>query len=479
MSEFYRDRTEGAIARRQDLLRKRRDELVLTPHAVRRVVVARAARAAASMAAIVCGVFLVAVALSPKLAAGVAHFLPGINPAVISTTVGATWILAVIAFAISRGRSEHRFAVAMSTYVLPGEDLDEDIERLSHERPDKVAREMAHRLEIASAALPVAAAALVLPATAIYLAQMIAVGGWPSTATYESDLAFSGNYMLYVGIAGIFAAIAMTQPALRRTSVTPIAAIVSLAAAGLATRSLFAMALTSLWVFTAIGVIAGAIALVTWRLGRERVAIDAQDPAAGAELFTVGGAIRSLRRAMARASITPRMAGGVAAFGVIALVAGSPVVGAPTRRADASPRIVKAGDIEIGEVGNQPVTASRYALDPMSDGRMRITATFVEGRTLVIRDGLLGLRNLPAGWQANVTIMVEDDFEHELEVTPSPDAGSRRLSSTMKLATFSLDACDGTDRALQLRLAPDADWHGTTTVAVYVQATLQLAHCGQ
>ena len=60
MSEFYRDRTDGALARRQDLLRKRRDELVLLPHAVRRVVVARAARAAASAAAIACGVFMVA-----------------------------------------------------------------------------------------------------------------------------------------------------------------------------------------------------------------------------------------------------------------------------------------------------------------------------------------------------------------------------------------------------------------------------------
>jgi len=120
------------------------------PHTIRRVVVARAARAAASLAAIACGTAMLAVALSPSLARFVASGLPGINPAVVSTGVAAAWVLGLVAFAISRARAEHRFAVAMSTYVLPGEDLDQDIERLSHERPDRVARTMAHRHEVRS-----------------------------------------------------------------------------------------------------------------------------------------------------------------------------------------------------------------------------------------------------------------------------------------------------------------------------------------
>ena len=50
MSDIYRDPTEGAAAKRQDLLRRRRDDLATMPHAIRRVVVARDARVAAGLA---------------------------------------------------------------------------------------------------------------------------------------------------------------------------------------------------------------------------------------------------------------------------------------------------------------------------------------------------------------------------------------------------------------------------------------------
>ena len=88
MSEIFRDRTEGAIARRQDLLRKRRDEFVTMPHVIRRVVVARAARKAAATAMIVSSIAMLLVAMSPTLAGYIARGLPGINPAVVSTFVG-------------------------------------------------------------------------------------------------------------------------------------------------------------------------------------------------------------------------------------------------------------------------------------------------------------------------------------------------------------------------------------------------------
>ena len=50
---------ERSSTRREDLLRKRRDEFVMMPHAIRRVVVARAARKAASLAMIVAGIGMV------------------------------------------------------------------------------------------------------------------------------------------------------------------------------------------------------------------------------------------------------------------------------------------------------------------------------------------------------------------------------------------------------------------------------------
>ena len=78
MTEIYRDRSDGAAARRQELLRRRREELVTMPHAVRRVVVARASRIAASMAATGAGVALLAVAWSPWLADRMERALPGL-----------------------------------------------------------------------------------------------------------------------------------------------------------------------------------------------------------------------------------------------------------------------------------------------------------------------------------------------------------------------------------------------------------------
>src|SRR5438093_79547 len=50
VNEIFRDPTEGALARRRELVRERRDDLAVMPHAIRRVVVARRARSAASLA---------------------------------------------------------------------------------------------------------------------------------------------------------------------------------------------------------------------------------------------------------------------------------------------------------------------------------------------------------------------------------------------------------------------------------------------
>ena len=74
--------------------------------------------------------------------------MPGIQPAPLSTLLSGSWIIGLVAWAISRARVEHRFAVAMSKYVLPSNDLDHDVERLDHERPDDIARAMGHQLEV-------------------------------------------------------------------------------------------------------------------------------------------------------------------------------------------------------------------------------------------------------------------------------------------------------------------------------------------
>src|SRR5438445_8510835 len=168
-SEIFRDPTEGASARRQDLLRRRRDEFVMMPHAIRRVYVARRARSGAAIAVWLTGLALVATMLSPKLAAFLTRGMPGINPAVLSTGVIAMWVIGVVAYFVARARCEHHFAVEISKTVLPGQDLAHDVERLANERPDDVGRGMAHKLEVRSSAWPVAALAMLLPATVLYI----------------------------------------------------------------------------------------------------------------------------------------------------------------------------------------------------------------------------------------------------------------------------------------------------------------------
>ncbi|HEY5925327.1 MAG TPA: hypothetical protein VIV11_26770, partial [Kofleriaceae bacterium] len=85
MSNIFRDNTEGVAARRADLLRRRRDELVMMPHAIRRVYVARRARTAASLSIALVGAAMLVVAAKPAWTAYLAKGLPGINPAVLCT----------------------------------------------------------------------------------------------------------------------------------------------------------------------------------------------------------------------------------------------------------------------------------------------------------------------------------------------------------------------------------------------------------
>jgi len=487
MSEIFRDRTEGAMARRQDLLRKRRDEFVTMPHTIRRVIVARAARTAASTAAIICGAALCAVAISPKLAHFIASGLPGINPAVISTGVGAAWVLGLVAFAISRGRAEHRFAVAMSTYVLPSQDVDQDIERLSHEKPNHIAREMAHRLEVGSAALPVAAAAFVLPATLIYFAQAIAVKGWPSTAEYEMNLAYSGKPLLYCALAGVIAAIFMTRSSMRRDSIAPVAAVGALLFGALAAGTLVQREEGLTWIFTAVSVLAGAIAFVNFKLKRERKALDIDDPAAGSELFTLRGMWSSICSTVSgvRQYVTPKSIVGVAAFAVLLGFAGGRVNAGPSR---ASTAIAAMPRTQTASSQQKPVLAvpgksQLLKWTATSDGRIRFDVRFVDNKPVEFRE-LFGMLNVPQGWKARIVVSLVDGYQlpGSLAVSPFPgsvDVSALHLGNGAVEHRFATAACDE-DVPLGLSLVPDGTWpEGTIEVSFHVEPQLELASCPQ
>jgi hypothetical protein len=480
MSEIFRDRTEGVIARREDLLRKRRDEFVMMPHAIRRVVVARAARKAAAIAMIVSGIGMVAVALSPALASRIASCLPGINPAVISTFVGAAWILGLVAYATSRSRSEHRFAVEMTSTVLPGRDVDHDIDRLSHERPDLVARRMAHRLEVASAALPIAAAALVLPATLVYIAHALYAKGWPSTMAYESNLAEVGSALAVAGVAGVIAAVTMTRRAARSPRVATPAWFIAVAMGVIAAVALVKRELPVTWLCTVVSVISGSIAFINGRLAKERAALEVNDPAAGSELFTLRGFIDACKRnvASARAHITPAMVVASCAFGVLLVCAGGPV---PSGKAAASAQRMHPITLSVPTAQAAQLGTSSYEATPSTDGRLRITATFVDGKPISVV-GLNGIAVVPKNWKARVVVSLDkSDLPGQVAVTPfagDDTVAALHMGGDALEQRFTTGVCDEDEQQLGLSLVPDPTWPaGTYTATFLVEPSLELALC--
>ncbi len=298
MTDIYRDPTDGATARRVDLLRRRRDELVTMPHAIRRVVVARGARTAAAWAMAFVGALLVGSAASPRIAKLVGHVLPPDDPAVIATALLAAWLGGALVYAIARAVCEHRFTIAMTRCVLPGDDLHDDLERLAHEQPDEVARRMAHRLEVRSAALPVLAGALVGPATFVYLALAVKVHGWPANRIIEHTLGDHAGFLVAGAFAGLLAAACVVSPRLRAPAAAVPAGVLAI------TALVFVVALHAIptaWYALPIVAIAGMIAVTARKLRIERAWIETDDPAAGAEIFDVLAARAADLRRVARA----------------------------------------------------------------------------------------------------------------------------------------------------------------------------------
>ena len=384
----------------------------MMPHAIRRVYVARRARTAASITIALLGAALLVTASLPSLARFLASGLPGINPAVLCTLLVAMWIVGGFVYAAARALDEHRFAVAMSRFVMPGKDVIEDVERLSHEHPDRAAREMAHRLEVRSAALPVLAAGVLLPVTALYASAFVRAGGWPVIADFEASIAANATELSWCALAGVVASVVMTKRFARLPANAPFAVGIAIVSLGIA----FA---TTMWL-VAPALIAAAAALVVRRLRIERDLLQAEDPAAGSEIFTIRGLLRQLRASGAsvvcalRATRRRRMALTVTctavAAGAIVFVYSSPQ----------EPMIIVTKP-EITYTPSQPTvtaTGSTYRVEPIGDGQLRVTFEIADTQPVTLQN-LAGLDRVPHGWNARVSItLIEGET---MRVTPFAD----------------------------------------------------------
>ena len=467
MSEIYRDRSEGTAARRQELLRRRRDELVTMPHAVRRVVVARTARIAASMVATVGGIALIAASSSPALAATLARVLPGIQPAPLSTLLAGAWMVGLVAWAISRARVEHRFAVAMSKYVLPSNDVDHDVERLDHEHPDHIARTMGRDLEVRSAAWPLLAAGVLLPATALWVARGVRTRGWPVMSELEQSLAMHAQPLMLIGLASAIAAVVMTRKSARMPRVATLLLPVGAVAGMLAVYG-FTKSQASAWPMSGIAVLTMGIGMIVRTLRKERALLEVEDPAAGSELFTIRGLLRELRAGLVVAKHhvmqrSPRTRW--AAASVLAIGAGAfafhvrhPVT-AIARPASAQAPL---------QPSIQPDFPTDLPYSVFRNGdRFGVYATLATTDLVV---PMLGFAEVPMNWSATLEVAVDTGDVVSVNVGDetvimTPSSGVHR---------FTVDACQG-NQPLALHLIRA----GTTAsyVRLFVVPTLTVAHC--
>jgi hypothetical protein len=429
-SEIFRDRSEGVNARRLELLRRRRDEFVLMPHAIRRVYVARRARSAASLAIWLVGVATIVCALSPKLAAYVTKGMPGINPALLSTLVMAMWVVGIVAYFVARARCEHHFQVAMSKTVLPSENPDDDIDRLSNEHPDEVARGMAHRLEVRSSAWPVAAAAMVVPMTALYIYCGYKAHGWPVIADYEQSLAANAGTLLFIAIVGAFAALVTTHRAFRKSS-----SLVWLMSAG------------------------------TVSLRKERAMLETDDPAAGSEMFTWRAFIANVASTLeAIGSKLNKRQGRIALVAGIAAVATLGfMTGRRTHTTPPLPAPVFAQVLPQQLVVNKE-TGSSYRVMSTHEGEYTVEVKLADEKPLTIH--LPGVAMVPTGWRARVGLQTQS--------TPPLEATMFGDSRVLDQAAVEIT---GTSCGLEMPALETIVRGSPGTYLLYVRPVLEPAGC--
>lgn len=480
MSDIFRDPTEGAMARRLDLLRRRRDELITMPHAVRRVVVARAARIAASLVLCLGGAAVLAAAAIPMVSRLLEGVLPGQDPAVLSQLLLGAWVLAVFAYAISRSRAEHRFIVAMSRYVLPGDDLAQDIERLSHEHPDAMAKQMAQRLEVRSAALPVLAAALILPATALYIIHSVRELGW--SRTFDASVAGQGWELVGCATLGVVAAIVVTRRFARVPVVAAIAGGIALLAAGAVSIEVALTGGVPSILLLASFVLAATIAVVVRRLRIEREWIDADDPAAGSKLFTLRDAVAAVRRAYG--FIRPRVRRSTV---MVAAVCAALVVAAATGMGnlEISPRlsIVQAAQSAplpaLGLEGKPMSTyvAPRYRVESIGEGRVYMTVELENGATVEI-PGIAGLEAVPDGWHARIVVRLTGSAPGPVRVTPLVGEVRTNLENQTDAIISTIEVCGPHLGQLGLHVGAPGNWpEGRHEVSLVIEPQLSLSPC--
>jgi hypothetical protein len=408
------------------------------------------------------GALLVGSAASPRFSKLIGHLLPPDDPAVIATALLAAWLAGALVYAIARSICEHRFAVAMTKCVLPGEDLHEDLERLSHETPDEIARRMAHSREVSSAAMPVLAAALVGPATLAYLGLAIKVRGWPANRVIEYAMQDHKGTLILAGVIGVAAMIAVLSPRLRSPGVAVPAGVVAVTAVLVALLARSELA-------AGVAAIAGMIAMLARTLRVERAWIETEDPAAGTELLPY---LRKKLGELRRLVVANKGVIAVSCAAIALSLAGQATQPSATRSApshvlaDAVHRALTPQRTDVVVVDAPEPTPPH--VKRLEYGVIEVDATF-DGHDAVLPTGI----TIPSGWESRIEVHV--DFARSTVATYEvADIGTFTTQYPFQVITPT--ACS-TESGKPIRLQVHADTAGAHHVTFVIRPSLVAAPC--
>jgi hypothetical protein len=260
-------------------------------------------------------------------------------------------------------------------------------------------------------------------------------------------------------------ALAMTKRATRLPIVGPLLAALSLTTA-------CAAAFTTPWLVP-LALVGASAALLIRKLRIERDLLQAEDPAAGSEVFTIRGFVRKLRT-----SIAPVVGRVKQVKPIWVLVAGLLVIASITAmKLSEVQRGPRLSDAKVSAAAT-PVarsipavtpTGSKSSVEPLGDGRLKLTLDLVDDQAITI-PSLAGMATIPSQWM--VRIKFEQVEGLGLHVSLFGDDQATSLLQIGSPMTATTSSCGMMAQPFGLRMQGEPGHY-----VVYIEPTLTPAGC--
>jgi hypothetical protein len=314
-----------------------------------------------------------------------------------------------------------------------------------------MAKSMAQRLEARSAALPVIAAALVFPASALYVIDTAIEAGW--SKAFEYHLAGQVWSVVGIGALGFIAGSLMMRTSARLPIVGRIAAVAAAACIALPVVTFMNGGMPKVYLLAPF-VIVATVAVIVRRLRIEREQIDAVDPAAGSELFSWKKSFAALRGSLkdVTSRITKRMVVGASIATGVFILAGGPVMNSSN---DGAVQASATSAIPVLDGDGVTLSKKNPGKSLFDAPAVTVNVDIMQGQFGEIH-GIAGLDTLPYGWKMTMVVRLVEAAPGLVSVTPMGNGSVTPNYSNNAgaiIATTTVTACEGTE-PVGLRVEP-------------------------